>query len=237
MSRLVITSLAILLALSAVFVDADQTIADVPLPAAAARHSGEIEAKRANMERALTLHQPDPKNWAPVPDPSPIDVIHYELDLALDLSRRVMSGTAVLEVAAATDGLSVVELDVDLGLRVLAVMQLADEAYPADSPRSLAFEHSDDVLAVVLPQPLAAGDRVRLMIPYGGHANRFGDGINWSSHSGGMPAIFTFAEPFGARVWFPSNDRPDDKATVEPHGDRAGDAHRCLQRSRGGSDG
>ena len=69
MSRLVITSLAILLALSAVFVDADQTIADVPLPAAVDRHSGEIEAKRANMERALTLHQPDPKNWAPVPDP------------------------------------------------------------------------------------------------------------------------------------------------------------------------
>ncbi len=214
MNRSAISCLALMLALSTAVVVADQTESDVSLPAAAGRHFGEIDAKRANMERALTFYQPDPKNWAPIPDPSPIDVIHYELDLALDLGRRVMSGTAVVDVAAAADGLSVVELDVDLGLRVLAVMQLADEAYPSDSPRSLAFEHADDVLSVALPQPLAAGERVRLMIPYGGHANRFGDGINWSSHSGGSPAIFTFAEPFGARVWFPSNDRPDDKATV-----------------------
>ena len=214
MNRSVTTSLAIILALSAAILGADQTTIDVPLPAAVERHAGEIEAKRAQMERALALQPPDPKTWAPVPDPSPIDVIHYELDLALDLGRRVMSGTAVVDVASVTEGLSAVELDMDLGLRVLAVMQLADEHHPSDSPRALAFEHADDVLTVVLPQPLASGDRVRLMIPYGGHANRFGDGINWSSHSGGMPAIFTFAEPFGARVWFPSNDRPDDKATV-----------------------
>ena len=100
MKRSAIPVITIILVLSAAIPGAEETPVDVPLPAAAERHAGEIQVKRAQMERALALHPPDPKNWAPVPDPSPIDVIHYELDLALDLSRRVMSGTAVVDVAA-----------------------------------------------------------------------------------------------------------------------------------------
>jgi len=184
-------------------------------PDAAARHQGEIEAKQAQMDRAIDLGISTLKGWAPTPEPSPIDVLHYDLDLFLDVGQRRMSGTAVIELAAVEDGLAVVELDVDLGLRVMAVVALADETYPSDSPRPLQFEHAEDRLSVTLTRSLAAGETVKLMIPYGGRGGRFGQGINWSSHAGGIPSIFTFAEPFGARVWFPCNDRPDDKATVD----------------------
>ena len=103
--------------------------------------------------------------WAPIPEPSPINVRHYDLDLYLDVNRELASGTAVVEVAAAVDGLETIELDVDLGLRVLAVVLLSDESHPADSPAPLSFEHSEDRLRVPLPRPLAVGESVRLMIP------------------------------------------------------------------------
>ena len=184
------------------------------LPAAAARHADEIAAKRARFERALDLGTATPKGWAPIPEPSAIDVTHYDLNLTVDIGERMLSGTARLEVTAARNGLSAIALDADLGLRVLSVVLLADDRHPADSPRSLGFTHADDRLTAWLPAPLDAGDSVTILISYGGRASRFGDGLNWYSH-GGSPEIFTFAEPFGAKVWFPCNDRPDDKATVE----------------------
>ncbi len=184
------------------------------LPAAATRHADEIAAKQARYERALVLGTATPKGWAPIPEPSPIDVTHYDLDLFLDIGEQLLSGTATIDVTAVRDALRTIELDVDLGLRVFSVTLLADSRLPADSPRSLPFSHADDRLAALLPDPLAAGDSVTLQITYGGRASRFGDGVNWYSHRG-FPEIFTFAEPFGARVWFPCNDRPDDKATVD----------------------
>ncbi|TFG40192.1 MAG: choice-of-anchor D domain-containing protein, partial [Candidatus Aminicenantes bacterium] len=88
---------------------------------------------------------------------------------------------------------------------------------PYDTPTALAFEHNDDVLTVTLAQPLAAGAKVKLQVTYGGHAWRNGligaTGVNWRSN-GGTPVIHTFAQPYGARVWWPCNDRPDDKAIV-----------------------
>jgi hypothetical protein len=206
--------LVALLVAPAALAQIDELEGEARLPAAAARHADEIAAKRARYQRALDLGTATAKGWAPIPEPSPIDVTHYDLDLYLDVGQRLLSGTATIDVTAARDGLRTIELDVDLGLRVLDVTLLADARHPADSPRSLPFSHADDRLAALLPSPLAAGDSVRLSIAYGGRASRFGNGVNWYSHRG-FPEIFTFAEPFGARVWFPCNDRPDDKATVE----------------------
>jgi hypothetical protein len=214
MRRSLTAVLVALLVAPAALAQIDELADGARLPAAAARHADEIAAKRARHERALDLGAATPKGWAPIPEPSSIDVTHYDLDLYLDVGGRLLSGTATLDVAAARDGLRTLELDVDLGLRVLGVTLLADARHPADSPRSLPFSHADDRLAVLLPSPLAAGHSVRLAITYGGRASRFGDGVNWYSHRG-FPEIFTFAEPFGARVWFPCNDRPDDKATVD----------------------
>ncbi len=197
-----------------VFADEADTGDGTFQPFATSRHAAEAEAKRASHEKALLMAMAQPENWAPVPDPSPIDVLHYRLDLLLDVNREVVSGTAAVDIAAVEDGLRSIELDVALGLRVMAVVLLSDSAFPGDSPSSLNFQHAEDRLTVDLPRPLSAGESVRLLIPYGGHGSQSGYGINWSYHTGAR-SIFTFAEPFGARVWFPCNDRPDDKATVD----------------------
>jgi len=156
------------------------------------------------------------KSWVPELPPSAVDAISYSLDVHLDLQRRVLSGTVEADLAAVQDGLATITLDADQVLRILSVVLLSDDARPHDSPVSLPFTHRDDLLSATLPRPLAAGERVRLLISYGGHASSPDGGVVWTSHNGGAsPLVYTFAEPFEARVWWPCNDRPDDKAVVD----------------------
>jgi hypothetical protein len=187
-------------------------------PPAVVRHQlEEGAAKRAAFEAATAAGSDGRKSWADPAPPVGFDVLQYDLDLHVDPSGQVLSGSVTVALAATTDGLAEVELDADLGLRILSVLQLGDDLYPYDTPVALAFSHADDRLTVILARPLAAGGGARLLVTYGGHAWRDGligsTGVNWYSN-GGVPVIHTFAQPYGARVWWPCNDRPDDKATV-----------------------
>jgi len=182
------------------------------------RHQLEEGAsKRAAYEEYQRAHGTHTKNWAAELPPAVYDVDTYEIDVSVDPSRQILSGSVTITLAAVADGLATVDLDADLGLRILSVLQVADSRVPYDTPTELAFEHDDDVLTVTLAHPLAAGAKVRLQVNYGGHAWRGGligsTGVNWYSNSG-TPVIHTFAQPYGARVWWPCNDRPDDKAIV-----------------------
>nr|MCU0306003.1 choice-of-anchor D domain-containing protein [Thermoanaerobaculales bacterium] len=182
------------------------------------RHQLEEGASKRAAFEASTASRPDGrKSWADPAAPVGYDILHYDLDLHVDPSRQVLSGSVTLDLTAVDDGLATIELDADLGLRILSVLQLGDERYPYDTPLALAFRHADDRLAITLARPLPAGGGARLLVTYGGHAWRDGligsTGVNWYSN-GGVPVIHTFAQPYGARVWWPCNDRPDDKATV-----------------------
>jgi len=182
------------------------------------RHQLEEGAsKRAAFEEYQRSHVTDVKNWANALPPAVYDVYDYDIDVHVDPARQVLSGSVTVTLKAIADGLATVTLDVDLGLRVLSVIQVGKQQFPYDSPIAVPYEHVDDRLTVTLLQPLPAGEMVKLRVTYGGHAWRGGligaTGVNWYS-SGGTPIIHTFAQPYGARVWWPCNDRPDDKATV-----------------------
>jgi hypothetical protein len=182
------------------------------------RHQLEEGAsKRAAFEAYRKTGVGAAKTWASPELPSTFDVTHYDLDLHVDPSAQVLSGSVTMDFTAIEDQLSEIQLDADLGLRVLSVLLLGDERFPYDTPAPLVFEHADDRLVITLPQPLPAGDRARLQVTYGGHAWRSGligsTGVNWYSNAG-TPVIHTFAQPYGARIWWPCSDRPDDKATV-----------------------
>ncbi len=182
------------------------------------RHQLEEGAsKQAAYEEFLRGRGDDVKNWAAELPPPRYDVVAYDLDLFVDPTRRVLSGSVTVTLAAVVDGLTEVLLDADLGLRILSVIQVGEGRFPYDSPIAIPFAHDDGRLTVTLARPLPAGDLVKLQVTYGGHAWRGGligaTGVNWYS-TGGTPVIHTFAQPYGARVWWPCNDRPDDKATV-----------------------
>ncbi len=187
-------------------------------PPPSVRHQlEEAASKRAAYNAARSLYGIDAKSWAEDRPPLTFDVASYEIDVHVDPQLKVLSGSVTVALEALVDGLSVVELDADLGLRILSVIQVAAEPFTYDTPTELGFEHRDDILTITPSGPLAAGQHLHLQITYGGRASRSGligaTGVNWYS-SGGTPVIHTFAQPYGARVWWPCHDRPDDKATV-----------------------
>ncbi len=187
-------------------------------PPPVVRHQLEEGAsKRAAYEDFEQTRGAKAKNWGTELSPATFDVENYELDLFVDPSSEVLSGSVTVELTAIEDGLGAIELDADLGLRILSVLEISDERYPYDTPSELEFDHAGDRLTVILAQPLAAGGAVKIQVTYGGHAWRGGliggTGVNWYSNAG-TPVIHTFAQPYGARVWWPCNDRPDDKAIV-----------------------
>jgi len=182
------------------------------------RHQLEEGAsKSAAFEEFQRTHGSNTKNWASELPPPVYDVHTYMIDVNVDPGRQIISGSVTVVLEALEDGLSRIDLDADLGLRVLSVIQLAADPFPFDTPTELAFEHNDNVLTVTPRQPLGEGAMIKLQVTYGGHAWRGGligaTGVNWYSN-GGTPVIHTFAQPYGARIWWPCNDRPDDKATV-----------------------
>jgi aminopeptidase N len=183
------------------------------LPQRISQHLAEAAKHRQALERAMQLGAVSAESWAPTLPPSAIDVLHYDLDVNLDLYRKVLGGTVRVELAAVEDNLSNVELDADQGLRVLGVTLVHDAALPHDPKRSVRAPERPPVHR--LPRSLAAGGRSPADL-YGGHASRDGliglDGVSWDYHASGQPVVSTFAEPFGARAWWPCNDRPDDKA-------------------------
>lgn len=197
----------------------------LPLPAAASappevtrrleRLSGDGPGKAmAEHRHAVAKRMAAGDSWAPDLGPSPVDVQHYELSLSLDFNRQIASGAVRLDFTAATDGLATLELDASLGLEIHGVVQISDGGRVFDSPRQVTHRHLEDRLSVDLVRPLAAGQRAEVLVTYSGRASQGGQGINWQSHGPGDRIAWTMAEPFGARLWWPCNDRPDDKAVV-----------------------
>lgn len=187
-------------------------------PPPSIRHQlDEAESKQAAFDAFRRARGAGVKSWADELPTPVIDVESYELDIDVDPEREILSGTVTVVLRSLRDGLAEVELDADLGLRILSVLRVTSEPNAYDTPVELGFEHSDDVLRVALPEPLDRGRAATLQITYGGHARRSGligaTGVNWHAN-GATPVIHTFAQPYGARVWWPCNDRPDDKALV-----------------------
>lgn len=178
-------------------------------------HDAEAKAKTVQLDRARAKGLVTGDSWAPLLGPSPIDATKYSLRLFLDFDREVVSGSVEVDFTAAQPDLAALDLDAWAGLRVLGVTLLEDPALAFDSPVDLDFEHDDDTLSINLPRTLNEGESARVLISYGGRAGYGGDGINWDYHGNSQRVAWTMAEPFGARVWWPCNDRPDDKAVVD----------------------
>ncbi len=169
------------------------------------------EAARAR-EAAMLRSAVGMASWAPDPEPLHFDVEAYDLDLLFDFQRERIAGVVTVELSVLEDGLDSLELDADAGLRVAAVWLEEQESRPGEPPRELSFEHGGHRLLIGLGRPFAAGEALRLAVAYAGRASRVGDGVTWTTLGGSTPSATTMAEPFGARVWVPCQDRPDDKA-------------------------
>lgn len=186
------------------------------IPAEVERAIG-IYGARQELFSARTMDQPmmRRKSWAPELEALSFDVRHYDLKLLVDISREQISGSVEIELENLEAGLETIVLDADANLRISGVELLSDSRFPMDSPSRLDFSHEENSLLITTPRTLQEGEELKILVSYGGHASREGYGINWEQHGNSKPLIWTMAEPFGARVWWPCQDRPDDKALVD----------------------
>jgi len=176
----------------------------------------ENPARQAELERARHVARLQQaaglESWAPDEAPLRFDVAAYDLDLWFDFERERVAGVVTLSIRTLEDGLRELQLDADAGLRIGAVWLESDGSFPKDPPRALTFSHVDGRLTVTLQRRYQPGETLRVAVAYAGSASRLGDGVTWSTLGQSTPSATTMAEPFGARVWVPCQDRPDDKA-------------------------
>ncbi len=132
------------------------------------------------------------------------DVLHYTIDLDVNVAANTIAGTTTIEARALEDlprfHLDLAGLDVD----AITVNDVAAEW--AREPHEL----------IIMPaQPLPANETFTVSVTYGGmpqgvqmSAIPFLTG--WVSYGSGS---FVASEPGGAASWYPVNDHPLDKAT------------------------
>lgn len=134
------------------------------------------------------------------PNMAQYDVVHYDLDLALNPTTQILVGTVV--VTARVVGESIIKLDLDLST-ALTVSSGTSGGLPASVTRDGA------VISITLDRAYAPGELVRAGVTYSG--NPSGSAFGWSTYSG-QPLIWTLSEPYGASTWWPCKNVNTDKA-------------------------
>ncbi|MBK6899328.1 MAG: hypothetical protein IPH09_08695 [bacterium] len=128
------------------------------------------------------------------------DVLHYDLDLTLNPTARVLAGTVA--TTARVVGAPLAALDLDLR-SIMTVTAATAGGAPA------AWSRAGDVLTVTLDRTYVPGETVTVSVAYQG--NPAGSYFGWSS-VGGQTMIWTLSEPYGSRHWWPCKDLNTDKA-------------------------
>ncbi len=132
----------------------------------------------------------------------PVDVRHYELFLLLKPGQREIAGTARVHFAARSNLTGPVELDF-AGLTIDSVWH---------GQTVTTFSRTNDLLSVDLVNTVNAGDTSDVTVYYRGVPQA---GLYFRTNLSGDTVIYSHSEPFDARYWFPCNDNPADKATLQ----------------------
>ena len=161
----------------------------------------------------LAAAQPAP---GPAAKPQPgIDVQEYDFALALSDTTDRIEGTATVRLRVKTDTLTAVRLDLigrdgshgaapvsQTGMRVASVTSEGQE---------VSYRHADDILRIVPPTGLTAGQSHTFRIEYAGVP---ADGLIIGTNQHGDRTFFGDNWPNRARHWLPVVDHLSDKATV-----------------------
>ncbi len=128
------------------------------------------------------------------------DVVFYDLDLVVDFPSEGVGGDVTMRAVSLVDGLSTVILNLYDSMTVASV---------TGNLTSLAYTHSEDLVTIVLDEPVDTGETFEVTIEYGGVPA--GYAFQFRTHED-APIASTLSEPEGAREWWPCKDTPADKA-------------------------
>lgn len=139
------------------------------------------------------------------PEQANIDVLHYTIDLALDIPDKSVAGYTVIRCKLLQPATALL-FDLMDSFRV-------DKVSVNDKPAVFAHEHHE--LHITAVQPWPAGT-VTVRVQYAGHpmiAKRppWDDGFTFTKDSTGHPWVAVTAEGTGGKIFFPAKDHPSDE--------------------------
>lgn len=139
-------------------------------------------------------------------DQSQFDAKYYKLDLTLNDTTQIISGSVYMYAQALVDGFINVELN------FFDNPDMYIDSVKTNST-SLAFSWNDDLIHITLDR-LYNLEPFDVTVYYHGHPLEGGLGsFAWDSHgSPSVPVISTLSEPYFAQSWWPCKDLPRDKA-------------------------
>jgi len=132
------------------------------------------------------------------------DVLHYDLEMMVDVETNIMLGTAEIDMTA-TQPLSAFNLDL-VGLEVAGVQVDGVDA---------TFARDGREMTVTPAEPIEGGATFVTRVKYGGQPQPVQPeaipfSMGWNNYGTG---VYVANEPSGAAGWYPVNDHPTDKAT------------------------
>ncbi len=140
-----------------------------------------------------------------------VDSLHIKLNLNVDLEKKFVQGSAIIDVAALRD-VSTVTLDaIDLGVTKVTVTRLDHSAYPVE------FSNDGETLTVPLGATLHPGERATITVAYTVDNPR--SGLHFFGPSKDEPevpyVVWSQGESVTNSYWFPCFDHPNERQTTE----------------------
>ncbi len=185
--------------------------ADTPAPLPPIPTQAQRDALRKGGSNAPLLPGPQsPGQLAADANQDLFDVTRYFLDLEFIPSSRTVTGSVTISATSLGAGLTHVVLDLFDNLTVSQVVR---------GTQPLSFSRGSNLLDVTLDRSFGAGEPFEIKVTYSGVPESTGFGsFGWNKYiypPSQKNMAWSLSEPDGARTWWPSKDRPDDKAMVE----------------------
>lgn len=129
------------------------------------------------------------------------DVLHYTLDINVDMERNLLRSVATLDARA-----SAPLPEFNLDFRGFDIEQVSVDDQPAQ------YNRSGVELTVIPATPIQPEQSFTVALEYSGtpqNSVEQGMRLGWNRYENG---VYVASEPLGASSWYPVNDHPCDKA-------------------------
>lgn len=135
------------------------------------------------------------------------DTLHLRLDLAVDFSRKTLSGLCTATLVALADKAQTLVFDA-VDFHLIRV---------ASGSKTLKYDYDKRRLTIHWPQPVRRGERVEVKIQYRVTEPKLGlHFIGPDRHYPTKPVqVWTQGEDEYNRYWFPCHDAPQERMTTE----------------------
>jgi aminopeptidase N len=141
------------------------------------------------------------------------DVIHYDLELGVDIKERSLSGKLTMTANSLSNDLDIIYINLYDNMNVSKVSYSFDE----NTPQNVSFTRENNYV-IINPDVKPKNDsKFIVIIEYSGKpVNEGFDSFAFKDIYGSTIA-YNLSEPNYGPTWWPSKDQPDDKTLFDMH--------------------